>query len=96
MKTPLAEESRAWAPTTRRILLGVGPELIWNLECWSHVYKRPLDAILDLSASISFIDEEIVEDLGVEVYPFICDVPQCVSFEGTKLTKSVLNVYWVD
>ena len=62
-----------------------------------HVYKRPLDAILDLSASISFIDEEIVEDLGVEVHSFICDVPQCVSFEGTKLTKSVLNVIgWIE
>ena len=57
-----------------------------------HVYQRPLDAILDLGASISFIDEEIVEDLGVEVHSFICDAPQCVSFEGTKLTKSVLNV----
>ena len=62
-----------------------------------HVYKRPLDAILDLSASISFIDEEIVEDLGVEVHSFICDVPQCVSFEGAKLTKSVLNVIgWIE
>ena len=57
-----------------------------------HVYQRPLDAILDLGASISFIDEEIVEDLGVEVHSFSCDVPQCVSFEGVKLTKSVLNV----
>ena len=62
-----------------------------------HVYQRPLDAILDLGASISFIDEEIVEDLGVEVHSFICNVPQCVSFEGTKLTKSVLNVIgWIE
>ena len=62
-----------------------------------HVYERPLDAILDLGASISFIDEEIVEGLGLEVHPFICDVPQCVSFEGTTLTKSVLNVIgWVE
>ena len=62
-----------------------------------HVYQRPLDAILDLGASISFIDEEIVEDLGVKVHSFICDVPQCVSFEGTKLTKSVLNVIgWIE
>ena len=63
-----------------------------------HVYERPLDAILDLGASISFIDEEIVEGLGLEVHPFICDVPQCVSFEGTTLTKSVLNVIigWIE
>ena len=62
-----------------------------------HVYQRPLDAILDLSASISFIDEEIVKDLGVEIHSFACDVPQCVSFEGAKLTKSVLNVIgWVE
>ena len=63
-----------------------------------HVYQRPLDAILDLGASISFIDEEIVEDLGIEVHSFICDVPQCVlCFEGTKLTKSVLNVIgWIE
>ena len=52
---------------------------------------------MDLGASISFIDEEIVEGLGLEVHPFICDVPQCVSFEGTTLTKSVLNVIgWVE
>ena len=62
-----------------------------------HVYERPLDAILDLGASISFIDEEIVEGLGLEVHPFICDVPQCVSFEGTTLTRSVLNVIgWIE
>ena len=62
-----------------------------------HVYDRPLDAILDLGASISFIDEEIVEGLGLEVHPFTCDVPQCVSFEGTTLTKSVLDVIgWIE
>ena len=62
-----------------------------------HVYERPLDAILDLGASISFIDKEIVDSLGVEVHPFICNVPQCVSFEGAKLTNSVLNVIgWIE
>ena len=62
-----------------------------------HVYERPLDAILDLGASISFIDEEIVEGPGLGVHSFICDVPQCVSFEGTTLTKLVLNVIgWIE
>ena len=62
-----------------------------------HVYQRPLDAILDLGTSISFSDKEIVEDLGVEVHSFTCDVPQCVGFEGAILTKSVLNVIgWIE
>ena len=44
-----------------------------------------MDAILDLSSSVSLIDREITDDMNVKLTPYIHDVPQCVSVEGFEV-----------
>ena len=70
---------------------GLEPEVV------VHVNNQPLDAILDLGSNISLIDQEITDDIGVELNPFTCDVPQCVSIEGVKVTNSKIKIIgWVE
>ena len=46
---------------------------------------------------MSLIDQEITDDLPVTVNPFTCNLSQCFSLEGIKLTTSVFNVIgWVE
>ena len=61
------------------------------------VDNQPLDAILDLGSSISYIDRETTDDLHLKLLSHECDIPQLVSVDGTKLTSSVPNVIgWVE
>ena len=70
---------------------GLEPEVV------VHVNNQPLDAILDLGSNVSLIDQEITNDMDVELNPFSCDVPQCVSIEGVKMTNSKIKVIgWVE
>ena len=70
---------------------GLEPEVV------VHVNNQPLDAILDLGSNVSLIDQEITDDMNVELNPFTCDVSQCVSIEGVKVTNSKIKVIgWVE
>ena len=64
-----------WART------GLEPEVLVDLN------DRELDAILDLGCTSSFVDQEIIDDLGIEVKPFNCAVSHCVSL-GTSPART--------
>ena len=82
---PKKADSWGWART------GLEPEVV------VYVNNQPMDAILDLSSSVSLIDREITDNMNVKFTPYIHDVPQCVSVEGLKFTNSVINIVgWVD
>ena len=107
MKISKSEESEEpQLPTRRRSRVNSPPK---KADCWGwarkglkpevvvYVNNQPLDAILDLSSSVSLIDREITDDMNVKLTPYIYDVPQCVSVEGLKFTNSVINIVgWVE
>ena len=82
-QTPHRRKTRVNSPHRRTpswgwTRTGLEPEVV------VHVNNQPLDAILDLGSNVSLIDQEITDDMNVELNPFSCDVPQCVSIEGVK------------
>ena len=82
---PKKADSWGWART------GLEPEVV------VYVNNQSMDAILDLSSTVSLIDREITDDMNVKLTPYIHDVPQCVSVEGLKFTNSVTNIVgWVE
>ena len=82
---PKKADSWGWARA------GLEPEVV------VYVNNQPMDAILDLSSSVSLIDREITDDMNVKLTQYIHDVPQYVSVEGLKFTNSVINIVgWVE
>ena len=63
-------------------------------EVFVYVNDSPLDAILDLGCTVSFIDQEIVNDLSVRIKHFGCTASHCVSIGASpaKISNAILTV----
>ena len=76
-----------WART------GMEPEVL------VYVNNHPLDALLDLGCNVSFIDQEISDDLDARLVPLDCTVSQCIDLgiSPFKVLNSVFQVIgWIE